>query len=62
MGGYVNYKVLPTGTSMPAGVNETIDITRNVTKALTYSPYAIIVNMPSNDAVKYYTVEMQMSN
>ncbi len=62
LGGYVTYKILPTGTPMPSGVIESIDVARNVTKALTYSPYAIIVNMPSNDAVKYYTVEMQMAN
>lgn len=62
LGGYNTYKILPTGTVMPAGVSETIDVARNVTKALTYSPYAIIVNMPSNDALKYYTVEMQLAN
>lgn len=61
-GGYTTFQILPTGTTIPSGVNETIDANRNITKALTYNPYAIIVNMPSNDALKYYSVSTQLNN
>jgi len=62
LGGYTTFQMLPTGTAMPNGITETIDVNRNVTKALTYNPYAIIVNMPSNDANKNYSVEKQLNN
>jgi len=62
LGGYTTFQMLPTGTVMPDGITETIDVNRNVTKALTYNPYAIIVNMPSNDANKNYSVEKQLNN
>ncbi|MCF8378941.1 MAG: SGNH/GDSL hydrolase family protein [Bacteroidales bacterium] len=53
LGGYTTFQIVPTGTTFEPGITETIDQNRNVTKAMTYSPYAIIVNMPSNDAKKY---------
>lgn len=62
LGGYTTYQILPTGFEIPSGVNESIDVNRNITKALEYEPFAIIINMPSNDAVKLYTVEQQLTN
>jgi len=62
LGGYTTFQILPTGTSMPDGITETIDVNRNLTKALTYNPYAIIINMPSNDATKNYGVDLQLDN
>lgn len=61
-GGYTTYKVLPTGSTIPAGVTATIDTDRNITKALSYNPIAIIINMPSNDTANGYTVADQMAN
>ncbi|PPK85806.1 lysophospholipase L1-like esterase [Neolewinella xylanilytica] len=60
--GYNTFRILPTGTDIPAGVNETIDPARNVTQALTYDPFAIIINMPSNDAAGGYGVAQQLDN
>lgn len=62
IGGYTTFQILPTGTTLPDGVNESIDVNHNVTKALSYNPCAIIINMPSNDATKYYDVQMQLDN
>jgi lysophospholipase L1-like esterase len=61
-GGYTTYHILPTGTVIPPGINKEVDTARNVTKALSYQPYAIIVNMPSNDASFQYTVTQQLTN
>lgn len=58
-GGYTTYHILPTGSSTP-GI--TIDEDRNITKALSYSPSAIIVNMPSNDTANGYTATDQLDN
>ncbi len=62
LGGFTTYDILPTGSNIPSGVNEEIDIERNITKALSLDPGGIIINMPSNDAAKGYPVEDQVSN
>ena len=61
-GGFTTYNILPTGTVIPAGVNQTIDTDRNVTAALAYDPFAIIINMPSNDAASGYPADDQLDN
>ena len=61
-GGYTTYHILPTGAEIPAGVNITPDPERNITHALTYDPFAIIVNMPSNDAANNFSVSAQLDN
>ncbi|MFH4963721.1 GDSL-type esterase/lipase family protein [Gaetbulibacter sp. M235] len=60
--GFTTYQILPTGTTLPDGVVETIDENRNITKALTYNPTAIIVNMPSNDTANGYSITSQLEN
>jgi len=60
-GGYTTFHILPTGTVSP-GVSIGVDQERNITKALSYEPFAIIVNMPSNDANNNFTLEQQMNN
>jgi len=60
--GYTTYHILPTGTSIPAGVTVTIDQNKNITKALSFSPVAIIINMPSNDTENGYTYSAQLYN
>ncbi len=61
-GGYTTYHILPTGTAIPSGVNVVIDQDKNVTKALSYNPKAIIINMPSNDAAYGFPVSAQLTN
>lgn len=60
-GGYNTYKVIPTNTPIPP-VGISVDTARNLTKALTYNPFAIIVNMPSNDAAMDIPVAEQLYN
>jgi lysophospholipase L1-like esterase len=61
-GGYTTYHLLPTGTIIPPGIGINIDTTRNITKALTYQPMAVVINLPSNDAAHFFTVDQQMEN
>ncbi len=61
LGGYTTYNLLPTGTTI-TGVDETVDTERNITKALSYNPDAVIINLPSNDAASNYPVEDQIDN
>lgn len=58
-GGYKTFQVMPTGFVPPWGA---VDTARNITKALSYNPDAIIINLPSNDAVSEIPVSEQLSN
>jgi len=60
-GGYTTYHILPSNFHIIQN-RPTPDIGRNITKALTYNPDIIIVNLPSNDASYGFNVEEQMSN
>jgi chitodextrinase/lysophospholipase L1-like esterase len=59
-GGFKTYNILPTGSSVPVG--EYVDPERNITKALSYLPNAIIINLPSNDACAFISVATQLAN
>lgn len=48
-GGYNSYHVMPSGTTPPANRPFPVDTARNITKALSLNPKAIIINLPSND-------------
>jgi lysophospholipase L1-like esterase len=48
VGGYVTYRLMPDNYQSPAG-RPAPDTARNITKALSLNPDAIIVNLPSND-------------
>lgn len=61
-GGYTTYNLLPDGTSIPATVNQVIDTARNISKAISLEPNAIIINLPSNDAARSYPVTDQLAN
>ncbi len=61
-GGYTTYHLLPTGSPIPGGINITVDTERNITKALSFDPFAIIINLPSNDAANNFPVADQMAN
>lgn len=60
--GYTSFHALPTGIAANAGIYIPIDTARNITKALTFNPFAVIVNMPSNDAANNIPAGMQMDN
>ena len=62
LGGFATYNILPTGTTIPAGVSRTVDVNRNITKALELNPGGIIINLPSNDAASGYPVSDQLYN
>ena len=61
-GGYTTYHLLPTGSTAGSSVGISIDTTKNITKALSYQPSSIIINLPSNDAANFYGVTDQMDN
>lgn len=61
-GGYTTYHILPTEAPVPDNVAIPIDTARNMTRALSYNPSAVIVNMPSNDAALYISTEGQLTN
>ena len=53
--GLTSWDVSPTGTYTPFPF--TIDTARNITKALTYQPDAIILSLPSNDVARGVPVD-----
>ena len=61
VGGYTTYEILPDGYDTPAN-RPSPAIGHNITKALSYSPIAIIINLPSNDAAYNYSVDEQLFN
>jgi len=59
--GYTTYHIMPT-YYIPALGCPTPDSLHNITKALSYNPDAIIVNMPTNDIAKGYSLTSIMAN
>ncbi len=59
--GYTTYRILPDTNSPPSEL-PTPDTQRNITRALSYNPDVIIINLPSNDAAAGYSVADQMGN
>jgi acyl-CoA thioesterase-1 len=47
------YHIMPTGNKVAN--RPTPDVSRNVTKALSYKPFLVIVNLPTNDIDKKYS-------
>jgi hypothetical protein len=60
-GGYTTYHILPSNTTPPPN-RPAPDLERNITKALTYNPDVIIINMPSNDISTGYQKPEIMAN
>jgi lysophospholipase L1-like esterase len=60
--GYTTYHVLPTGTVIPPQLSVSIDTSRNITRALSFRPKVVLVNMPSNDASYSVPVADQLHN
>jgi acyl-CoA thioesterase-1 len=55
MGGYNTSKIVPSSY-------KTADTSRNITKAISYGPEMIIINLPSNDFADGYTDEQILNN
>lgn len=51
VGGYTSYDIMPNGNP-----------THNITQALSFHPYGIIINMPTNDIANGRGVDGQMRN
>lgn len=60
-GGYTTYHVMPDNFAPPAN-RPAPDKERNITKALSLQPSALIINLPSNDAAYGYSVKEQLAN
>jgi lysophospholipase L1-like esterase len=63
-GGYTTFAIMPTGTPPYQAGSNTLspDPERNITKALSLNPNAIIINMPTNDVSNGIPVEQQLEN
>ena len=63
-GGYTTFAIMPEGTPpYDTGANIlSVDTERNINKALSYNPGAIIINMPTNDVSNGIPVDTQMDN
>ena len=61
LGGYTTYLEMPTGFIPPPN-RPFPDPNANVTKALSYSPDVVIINLPTNDIVLGYTKIEYMDN
>lgn len=60
-GGYNTYQELPSGYVPPMG-RPVSDPLHNVTKALSYNPDVVIINLPSNDVGAGYTITETIDN
>lgn len=61
VGGYTTYHVMPSDYTPPTD-RPSPNTEHNITKALSYSPDVIIINLPTNDANGNYTVTEQLNN
>ncbi|ARN70804.1 hypothetical protein BST91_03650 [Nonlabens tegetincola] len=62
VGGQVTYNLLPSGSTIPTGVNETINNNGNISAAINCTADGVIINLPSNDAARSYSVNDQLAN
>ena len=61
-GGYTTFQLLPDGSTLGTGVGIAPDTARNISAALALRPFAIIVNLPSNDAARLFPTATQLRN
>lgn len=59
--GNTTYNIMPDGF-IPAKNRPAPDYLHNISKALTFSPDAIIINLPTNDIIEGYSIEEQLDN
>lgn len=62
LGRYASHNLLPTESVIPADAKIKINPQRNISKALSLNPNALIINLPSNDASRGYSINHQLSN
>lgn len=60
-GGYTTYHLMETGFVTPTG-RHAVDTARNISRAISFQPDAIIINLPSNDMAYGVEVGVQLSN
>ncbi|HFA47721.1 MAG TPA: glycosyl hydrolase family protein [Bacteroidetes bacterium] len=61
VGGYTTYHLLPSGTMVEKGKPQPNN-KHNITMALSLNPDAVIINLPSNDAAKGFSLKEQLDN
>ena len=61
VGGFTSYKIMPSNYQ-PISGRPMPDTAKNITKALTYNPDAIIINLPSNDVASGFSLNEQIFN
>ncbi len=61
VGGYTTYQLMPDGFTPPQGKPKP-DVAHNITKAISFNPKAIIINLPSNDVANGFSVQEQLAN
>ena len=61
VGGFTTYRIMPTNHQPNPG-RPLPDTAKNITKALTYNPDAIIINLPSNDIASGFPISEQIFN
>lgn len=61
VGGYTTYDLMPDGFVQPTG-RPSPKTSSNITKALSYNPNAIIINLPSNDVTQGFPISEQLTN
>ncbi len=59
VGGYTTYRIMPDSFATPPN-RPTVNYQHNIDEALSYSPDAIIVNLPSND--RQWPMQEQLAN
>ena len=59
--GYTTYHLMPDGFPPPDG-RPAPDTARNISQAVRLGADAIIINLPSNDAIHGWSVETQLAN
>ncbi len=60
-GGYNTYRIMPSNFLAPPG-RPSVDTLKNITRAVSLNPHAIILNLPSNDVASGFTVPEQLYN
>jgi len=61
VGGYTTYQLLPSNAKIIEGRPKP-EIEHNVTKALSFNPDAVLINLPSNDVNLGFSIKEQLDN
>jgi acyl-CoA thioesterase-1 len=61
IGGSTTFDIMPTGSFVPQS-RPAPNTSRNITTALSFHPFLIIINMPTNDVATNYTDEEILAN